>query len=87
MAYIRIDLENAIPTWTTLPDGRHAIVIDESPGSGVLLILPERDAYLGAFRLHLACERMYPEIRAAERNETHHAPAVVIVAPAGEWPV
>jgi hypothetical protein len=85
VSYVEINLEDAVPSWTTLSDGRRAIVSDERRGSGVLLILPERDAYTSALKLHLACERMYPEIRAAERGEVHRPPAAVIVAPAGEW--
>jgi hypothetical protein len=87
VAFVEISLENVLPTWTTLSDGRRAIVIEESPGSGALLILPAKEAWEAVHLLHVATGRMYPEIRAAQRGEVHAPPpGVVIVAPPGAWP-
>jgi hypothetical protein len=86
VAFVEINLEHVLPTWTTLSDGRRAIVIEESPGSGALLILPDRQAWEAVHRLAVAAERMYPEIRAAERGQAHHGGGRVIVAPPGAWP-
>jgi hypothetical protein len=85
MARVEIDLENVFPHWETLPDGRHVIVLDDRVHQAVL-ILPDHDGWLAAYRLGLAADKISGEVRAAERGEVHHPRGVVIVAPAGEWP-
>lgn len=82
MATIEVNLEHTLPTWTTLPDGRRAIVIQEfGTDNRLLLILPDRGAWEPVHRLHLAAGRMWPEIQADERNQEYRGGGRVIVGP------
>jgi hypothetical protein len=86
VAFVEIDISLTLPTWKVLSDGRIAVVLEERPGSGGLLILPQREAWEAVHRLHVATGRMYPEIRAHERGQVHYTPGLVIAVPDGEWP-
>lgn len=94
MADVEIELENAMPWWETLPDGRRAIVIEDEytsarkggNGPRVLLILPQRGAWSAAHMLALVTEKIYNEVRAAERGDVHRGGGRIITAPDPDVP-
>jgi hypothetical protein len=91
VAFVEIDIEYVLPTWTTLTEGhlrgRRVIVLEQAPGTGAMLILPERGSWEPVHRLHLAAGRMWPEIQADERGQVWRGPGRVIAVPPGKWPV
>lgn len=80
-----IELDDVIPR-LEVHNGVAVIVLDDTKGEPVFLILPTRDAWRPVHRLGAACDRMRDELRRL-RDAAAHRGGQIIVGPEPHQPI